>query len=221
MGPGTGLGIGFLCKSESSQYYEVYPSEGGHSEFSVRSQEDFELMEFARKFIETSDNEENLRAKGKVGRISIERLCAGPAVPLIYDFFRTKHPDLERTLDSKDFNQITSKDIISAGVRERPDPLCRKVVDKFVEIFAVEVGNMALKTLPYGGIYLIGGVTTGLSHYITTTDTFMNAFHDKGRQREKMVQIPVFLVNGNIEVGLLGAEEQARRLIVKTLDHHE
>jgi glucokinase len=174
-------------------------------------------MEFARKFIETSDNEENLRAKGKVGRVSIERLCAGPAVPLIYDFFRTKYPDIERTLDSRDFNQLLSKDIISNGVKDKPDPLCRKVVEKFVEIFAVEAGNFALKTLPYGGLYLIGGVTNGLSHYITTTDTFMNAFHDKGRQRDKMVNIPVFLVNSNIEVGLLGSEEQARRLLAKSL----
>ena len=99
-GPGTGLGEGFLCKSEFAPHYEVYPSEGGHTDFSVRNLEDFELLEFARKFIETSDNVENLRAKGKVGRISIERLCAGPAIPLIYDFYRTKFPEMDKVLEN-------------------------------------------------------------------------------------------------------------------------
>ena len=106
--------------------------------------------------------------------------------------------------------------IVEEGVKDTADPLCRKVIEKFVEILGVEIGNLALKTLPYGGIYLIGGVTNGLSHYLTTSDTFMVAFHDKGRQREKMLQIPVFLVSGKIEVGILGAEEQARRLILKS-----
>ena len=99
-GPGPGLGEGFLCKSEYSPHYEVYPSEGGHTDFSVRNLEDFELLEFARKFIENSDNVENLRAKGKVGRISIERLCAGPAIPLIYDFYRTKYPEMDKVLEN-------------------------------------------------------------------------------------------------------------------------
>jgi hypothetical protein len=43
-----------------------------------------------------------LRAKGQVHRLSVERLCAGPAVPLIYDFFRQKHKDLERHLEDKE-----------------------------------------------------------------------------------------------------------------------
>jgi len=104
IGPGTGLGQGFLCKSEHSPFYEVYPSEGGHSEFSVRNKEDFDLLEFAHKFLDESDNVENLRAKGKVNRVSIERLCAGPAVPLIYDFMRQRHPDLKRVLEDEGIN---------------------------------------------------------------------------------------------------------------------
>jgi glucokinase len=88
IGPGTGLGQCFLTKSEFAPYYEINPAEGGHSEYCPRSKEDYELLEFAKEFIESSDNEENKRAKGKIERVSIERLCAGPAVPLIYDFMR-------------------------------------------------------------------------------------------------------------------------------------
>jgi glucokinase len=53
---------------------------------------------------------------------------------------------------------LTSADIIEAGMKNK-DPLCVKVIEKFAEILAVEVGNMALKVLPSGGIYLVGGVT--------------------------------------------------------------
>jgi hypothetical protein len=54
---------------------------------------------FAKEFIETSDNIENLRAKGKTSRISVERLCAGPSIPLLYGFMKKRYPDLESTLE--------------------------------------------------------------------------------------------------------------------------
>ena len=75
---------------------------------------------------------------------------------------------------------MTSHSIIDAGIR-RKDPLCMKVVDKFTEIFGVEVGNCALKFMPYGGIYLIGGVTNGIQEHLLHSDTFLNAFYQKGR----------------------------------------
>lgn len=216
IGPGTGLGQGFLCKSEYAPFYEVFPSEGGHSEFAVRNEEDFELLKFSQEFLENSDNVENLRAKGKVNRVSIERMCAGPAVPLIYDFMRNKYSDLERILEKEgiNFNQMTSHNIIEAAVK-RKDPLCLKVVDKFAEIFGCEVGNTALKFLPYGGIYLIGGVTSGITEYLLHSETFLKAMYQRGRQEKKVRKMPVFIVKPEIQVGLLGADEQARRLILK------
>jgi len=116
-------------------------------------------MVFAREYIENSNNVENLRAKRKVGRMSVESLCAGPAVPCIYAYMAKKFPNLEKVLEKeKSFDEIESKDIIDCAM-ETNDPLCMKVVEKFTENFGTETGNLALKTLPYGGIYLIGGVT--------------------------------------------------------------
>ena len=46
------------------------------------------------------------------------------------------------------------------------DPLCMKVVQKFSEIFAVHAGNAALNYLPYGGIYIVGGVSMGIRDHI-------------------------------------------------------
>jgi glucokinase len=99
VGAGTGLGVGILCKTEEDNLYQPMPSEGGHVDFTVQDQEDFDLLMFAKEFIETSDNIENLRAKGKTSRISVERLCAGPSIPLLYGFMKKRYPDLESTLE--------------------------------------------------------------------------------------------------------------------------
>ena len=66
---------------------------------------------------------------------------------------------------AKSFDDIVSKDIINLGIKHN-DPLCMKVIEKFTENFGTEVGNTTLRTLPYGGIYLIGGVTAGIQDYI-------------------------------------------------------
>jgi glucokinase len=81
----------------------VYPSEGGHVEFAPRDQEEFELLQFAHEYIKTSNNEENLRGKtDDLVRISHERMGAGPAVPMIYEFYKKKFPDLARVLEQGD-----------------------------------------------------------------------------------------------------------------------
>ena len=200
IGPGTGLGQGILCKGLGAQYYDIFPCEGGHVDFTVRNLEDFELLEFAIEYIEHSENIENLRAKGPVSRVSVERLCAGPAIPLIYEFLSKKNPSLERTIesqDSKSSQELTSGMIVEAAIKKR-DPLCLAVVQKFTEIFGVEVGNTALKTLPYGGIYLTGGVTAGIQEYLLHSDTFLESFYSKGRQEKKMRKMPIFIVKPEI-----------------------
>lgn len=87
---------------------------------------------------------------------------------MIYAFMKQKHPDLEVVLEkdtqfgpAKKFEDITSKDIINLAIKHK-DPLCMKVVEKFSQNFGHETGNFALKTMPFGGIYLIGGVTGGI-----------------------------------------------------------
>lgn len=216
IGPGTGLGQGILVRNDADEPYEVFPAEGGHSDFTIKNEEDWQLAQFAKKYIENSNNVENLRVKRKVGRLSVESLAAGPAVPLIYEYMKQKHPYLERVLEKdtqfgkrKRVDELESKDIIKMGM-ENKDPLCMKVVERFTANFGTETGNLALKTMPYGGIYLIGGVTAGIKDYLLSTDTFMKSFADKGRQSPLMSEFKVLLVDPSIELGLLGAEERAR-----------
>lgn len=127
---------------------------------------------------------------------------------------RQKYKDLERTLEDKDniaFKDMTSKMIIDHALVNQ-DPLCLKVVEKFTEIYAVETANLALKTLAFGGIYLIGGVTHGISEYLIHEETFMKNFYMKGRMETKMRKVPIFMVKNETQVGILGAEEYAFRM---------
>ena len=78
---------------------------------------------------------------------------------------------------------MRSKDIIDCAMKQN-DPLCMKVVRKFTQALGVECGNFALLTLPYGGIYLLGGVVNGIEEYLKSEEgsqVFMTALCDKGR----------------------------------------
>ena len=91
LGPGTGHGQGFLVKSKFSPCYEVFPTEGGHVEFSPRNTEDMKIVDFAYNYLESSGNVENARNLNqldKIRRISHERLGAGPGLPLLYEFYK-------------------------------------------------------------------------------------------------------------------------------------
>jgi len=94
----------------------------------------------------------------------------------------------------------------------RKDPLCSKVVDKFSEILAVQAGDTALKYLPYGGIYLVGGVTMGIREKLLSDQSWKNTFYDKGRLSSVMHRFPVMVMRPETELGILGAEEVAYRL---------
>ena len=126
---------------------------------------------------------------------------------------------MERILEKdKQPDELESADIIKAGMAG--DELCHKVVEKFAEIFATEVGNCALKYLPFGGIYLVGGVTSGILKYLDHGDTkeaFLSRVYEKGRLSDAVRRCPIFVVRPEVELGLLGTEEFAFRM----LEQHE
>ncbi len=171
-------------------------------------------MKFAYNFIENSNNIENRRAKGKCDRLSIERICAGPAVPLLYEFMKSRNPDMKRVFEEEGMklDDIESKNIIDCGMKTK-DPLCMKVVDKFTEMYGYEAGELAVKTLPTGGMYIVGGVTTGIQGNITGTKIFMDNFMSKGRISHKLNSVPVFVVKNEGSVGLKGCEECSLRMM--------
>jgi glucokinase len=79
----------------------------------------------------------------------------------------------------------------------------------FIDAYGAEAGNLALKLLPYGGLYIAGGVAARNATLIKEGG-FLSAFLAKGRMSSLLRRIPVYLVLDR-KVGLLGAASRARR----------
>ena len=195
IGAGTGLGQGFLIPQGDS--YQVFATEGGHSDFSPRNDLEFNLLKYLRSKLNTS-------------HISVERVVSGQGIISIYQFLR----DTNFAAESSDigeqirlWEQETDKTIdpgaiISQGATTG-DNLCLKTMTIFIEAYGAEAGNMALKLLSYGGMYIAGGIAAKNLSLMKDGD-FLTAFQDKGRMTPLMERIPLHIVL-NSEVGLLGA----------------
>ena len=195
IGAGTGLGQGFLIPQGDS--YQVFATEGGHSDFSPRNDLEFNLLKYLRSKLNTS-------------HISVERVVSGQGIISIYQFLR----DTNFTAESADigeqirlWEQAIEKTIDPAAIIAQGattgDNLCLKTMTMFIEAYGAEAGNMALKLLSYGGMYIAGGIAAKNLSLMKDGD-FLTAFQDKGRMTPLMERIPLHIVL-NSEVGLLGA----------------
>jgi glucokinase len=99
---------------------------------------------------------------------------------------------------------------IASFAQDDSDYLCYQTMKIFVEAYGAEAGNLALKLLPYGGLYIAGGIAAK-NLPLMTEGSFMKAFRAKGRMRELLSNIPVYIVL-NTEVGLMGAVSCASQL---------
>ncbi|MEM8602826.1 MAG: glucokinase [Cyanobacteria bacterium P01_H01_bin.121] len=196
LGAGTGLGECFLVPQHDR--YRVYSTEGGHADFAPRSEREFRLLQY-------------LRDKHNLMRISVERVVSGQGVVAIYQFLRDRKFAAESAevgekirLWEEQAGQAKSIDpgaIISQHAED--DPLCKQAMQMFVEAYGAEAGNLALKILPYGGLYIAGGIAAK-NLPAMESGAFMQAFRQKGRMSSLLEQIPVAIVL-NPKVGLIGA----------------
>jgi len=90
--------------------------------------------------------------------------------------------------------------------------LCRQTIDTFVSCYGAEAGNLALKTLPFGGLYIAGGIAPKLLWAIQKDHNFWHNLVSKGRMRGLLEKVPTFVVVHK-QVGLLGAKVVCRRLL--------
>ena len=184
--PGTGLGESFLTW-DGSQYL-AHSSEGGHSDFSPTDARQIRLLEFMLQ---------------KFDHVAVERVCSGIGVPNIYEFLR----DVEHIPERPEITQsiAAAKDRTKAIVEASSDPnnqLCRATVNMLATILASEAGNLVLKVLATGGVYIAGGVAFHVVDALKEPQ-FMEAFTRKGRFQEMMQRIPVHLITAR--AALVGA----------------
>lgn len=197
LGAGTGLGECFLIRQ--GQQYQVFASEGGHSDFAPRSELEFQLLKY-------------LREKHQITRISVERVVSGQGIVAIYQFLRDRQSAVEsphvaeaiRTWEHEAGMSEKSVDPAAViAIAAEQDYLCERTMQLFAEAYGAEAGNLALKLLPYGGLYIAGGIATK-NLPLLESGGFMRAMTDKGRMRPLIEQIPVHVIL-NPQVGLIGA----------------
>lgn len=204
IGAGTGLGQGFLVNCGGQ--YQVFPSEGGHADFAPRSELEFQLLHY-------------LLEKHSISRVSVERVVSGQGIVSIYQFLR----DRKFATESEDLAQIVRNWEQGAGKRsELPDPAAaisqsaisdrtaRRTMEIFIDAYGAAAGNLALKLLPYGGLYVAGGVTAK-NMALIRDGSFLSTFSHKGRMSPLLDKVPVHLVT-NQSVGLIGAALRAGQI---------
>jgi glucokinase len=175
------------------QRHIVLPSEGGHCDFAPNTAEEDALLVF-------------LRARFS-GHVSGERILAGAGFGNLYDFlcdsgYATPNPVIEAEMMQTDRNAV-----ISSHGLTNDDPLCAEALRLFVRIYGSEAGNLALKCLPRGGLYIGGGIAPKIRQALES-GVFMQGFLDKGRMSHAIQHIPVRL-SLNPEAPLLGAAHMA------------
>ena len=192
---GTGLGEAILF-FDGNQHHAM-PTEGGHCEFAPQNRLQDQLLVFLRKRFN--------------GHVSIERILSGDGFGNIYDFlksidFAPSNPELETQMLQGDRNAIISQ----AGLNGT-DTLCQQTMQMFCEVYGAEAGNLALKCLPRGGVYIAGGIAPKIRHALES-GLFMKGYLDKGRMQHAIENIPVRIVD-NPEAPLLGAAHYASKYL--------
>jgi glucokinase len=209
IGAGTGLGEAFL--GWNGDRYEVYPTEGGHTDFAPRNALEIELLQYLQK---------------RHDRVSVERVASGTGIVAIYQFLRDRLTSPEsaelaekvKLWEAGDLNvdvaaAIANAALTNLGINSETnlDHIATQTMQIFVETYAAEVGNLALKLIPNGGLYIAGGIAPKILPLLQD-GTFLQILKNKGRISPVLEDIPIHIVL-NPEVGLIGAMLYAASLI--------
>lgn len=201
IGAGTGLGEAYL--GWNGDRYEVYATEGGHTDFAPRNELEIELLKYLRK---------------RHDRVSVERVVSGKGIVAIYQFLRDRQAAPESSEIIEKVHQWESGDIESGaaaaianaalancGINSEThvDHLATQTMQVFIEAYAAEVGNLALKLIPNGGLYIAGGIAPQILPLLQD-GTFLRILKSKGRVSPVLEDVPIHIVL-NPEVGLIGA----------------
>jgi len=194
---GTGLGEAGLYWD--GRQHHPFACEGGHTDFAPRNKLEAELLRFLLK---------------RHTRASYERVLSGPGLYTVYQFLRDtgrgEEPDwLAQELKHKDPSAVISQ----AALENRVD-LCSRALELFVSLYGAEAGNLALKMMATGGMYIGGGIAPRIIQKLRD-GTFMKAFTAKGRMKPLLEAIPVRVIL-NDKTALLGAAHCARLQVQST-----
>jgi glucokinase len=175
--PGTGLGEAFL--TWTGREYVAHPTEGGHADFAPTDEEQMKLLAFLRC---------------EHPHVSVERVCSGLGVQNIYRFLRDARGVSEPAEVSSEIAAATdpTPTILAAALDHRSER-CARSLEIFVRILGSEIGNLALKVLSTGGVFLGGGIPPRIRPLLES-EIFTSSYLNKGRHAALLERIPVYLV---------------------------
>jgi len=190
---GTGLGQAILYWDGA--HHHPIASEGGHADFAPHTDSEMELLIYLRR---------------EFGHVSCERLLSGPGLFNIYRFLRDSGDATEPEWLRQRIAQGDPGTVISQTGLAGEHPLCTRALDLFISVYGTEAGNLALKALSVGGVYIGGGIAPKILPRLQD-GAFVRAFTDKGRLSDLMRSIEV-KVALNPRAPLIGAAHYALRL---------
>jgi glucokinase len=191
---GTGLGEAGLYWDGAIRH--PFACEGGHCDFAPRNELEVALFGYLQ---------------AKFGRVSYERVLSGPGLRNVYEFLRDSGRETEPGWLRDEFLQAPDPALVISHVgMNAKAAICERTLDVFVDVYGAEAGNLALKLLATGGVFLSGGIAARILPRLQQP-LFLEAFVSKGRMQPLLESIPVKVIN-NDRVGVLGAARYAMRM---------
>jgi glucokinase len=186
---GTGLGQSILVWDGTR--YRVVPSEGGHSDFAPHTEQQIELLRYMKR---------------RYPQVSWELILSGRGFLTIHEFLSpsVRHASFDDP-DADPAPEITKNGLAKTC------PVCIETLDLWTQIYGAEAGNLALKVLALGGVYVAGGIAIKILEKIKD-GTFLRAFKDKWHFENLLTKIPVSVIL-NENAPLLGAAYEALRIV--------
>lgn len=186
---GTGLGESLLVWN--GKRYQVVPSEGGHSDFAPHTEQEIELLRFMKR---------------RYPQVSWELILSGRG-------FRTLHEFLSNTVKHASFDDPDADPApeITKNALANTCPVCVETLDLWADIYGAEAGNLALKVLALGGVYVAGGIAVKILDKMKD-GRFFQAFKDKWHFESLLKNIPVSVILDE-NAPQLGAAYEALRLV--------
>jgi len=187
---GTGLGEAGLYWNGDG--YDIFASEGGHTDFAPRTELEIDLFRYLA---------------ARFGHVSYERIVSGPGLVNVYHFLRDTHRGDEPKSLTEEMTHGDAAAAISRNAISGKSALAEHALDLWVSIYGAEAGNLALKLMATGGVYLGGGIAPKLISKLAGP-LFMQAFVSKGRMQALLESIPVSVIT-NDKIALYGAARYA------------
>jgi len=202
---GTGLGECLLIWDPILRRHLPIPSEGGHGDFAARNETEIALLNYLRRKFN--------------GRVSTERVVSGLGLQNVYEFLRNDQKMEEPAWLRERMQAEDPNAVIGACAEDGSSEICVKTFDLAISAYGAEAGNLALKLLALGGVYLGGGIAPKILPFLSKGG-FMQAFLDKGRMSSLLETIPVRVIVDD-SCALLGAAAYAEARAAELSGHSE